>query len=146
MSETNTEDVRVECQATRDPAIRLFIAAALFLGFAAWCFYEGHILDKYEYKPYAEDINKFSTWALNYYGPFIFAPPGLVLALWGMLYLRRRLIAEVKQLDATQLKSKGILTLVHENGELKLDSWKLTNFKPLVAFVEMHVPDEKKKA
>ncbi len=153
---------RVEARATKDPAVRLFIASGMFLAFGLWCIYEAHILGKYEYKPFSEDINAWSSWVLNYCGPFVFIPVGLVLLIWGLVSLRRRVVADdagigyagknkiawdaITEIDAGRLKAKGILYLHHgENGILKLDSWKLTNFRELVTLVEQKVPRERMK-
>jgi hypothetical protein len=153
---------RVEARATRDPTVRLFIVSGMLLVFGLWCVYEVHIVGKHEHKPFSEDINAWSSWLLNYCGPFVFIPAGLVMVIWGMLYLRRRLVADdagigylgknkiawddVTEVDAKKLKSKGVLYLHHgKNSTLKLDSWKLTDFRDLVALVEQKVPRERMK-
>ncbi|MCD4825984.1 MAG: hypothetical protein K8S55_15450 [Phycisphaerae bacterium] len=153
---------RVEALATKDPAVRLFIAAAMFIGFGALCLFEVWIQGKYPYVPQAEDINKWAAWLTNHYGPFVFIPPGLVLLVWGVIVLRRRLIADEKgigyvgketvgwdsvtQLDASELKSKGIVTLQYgDEKSMKLDSWKLTNFRSLVSLLEQKVPADRQK-
>jgi len=147
---------RVECSAAKDPVVRLFIVAAMFIAFAVYCF-----VDKEE-PPAAWDfkhINEAASYALHAYGPYVFVPPGVVFAVWAVVFLRRRLVADVEgigyagkekipwgdieALDGTKLKNKGILYLHHGRGrKLTLDSWKLKNFRELVAFVEKHVPAE----
>lgn len=151
---------KVECRSTKDPAIRLFIVAIMFLGFGLWCFFEAHILGKYPYAPLsAENINKWFSWMLNYWGPFVFIPAGVAFLIFGILFVRRRLVADadgigyigkmrlqwcdVSQLDIKRLKSKGIITLNHEGGKLVLDSYKLTNFKNLLKLIEQKIPREK---
>lgn len=150
---------RVECAPTSDPLVRLFIGAALLLGLAAYCFYDGYMTDKYPYKPMSQDINAYFSWAFNHFAPWLFAPPGVV-ALWmGLAGMRRRLVADeqgigyagkapiawsaITRLDASKLQAKGLLYLHHDGGRLVLDSWKLRDFRRLVAFVETHVPKEK---
>lgn len=161
MSESSSGSERLEVQASKDTAVRLFIVAAMLIIFGAWCFYEGHIADVYEYKPFSEDINAWATWALNYYGGFVFVPPGLILAGLAIRSMSRKLVADsekirygsrtvawsdVTKLDASQLKSKQILDLeVTGDAEpLRLDGYKLQDFKEVVAFVETHVPGSAK--
>ncbi len=150
---------RVECPATKDPAVRLFILAGMLIAFGAYCFIDGYVLDKYPHKSLSEDINVWANWALNHYGPFVLIPPGILFAVWGVVFLRRKLVADangigyagrqqiawdkIEKLDASRLASKGILELYYGTAKpLKLDSWKLRNFKPLVAFVESHTSAE----
>jgi hypothetical protein len=150
-----TPGQRVEARAATDPAVRLFILAAMLLGFSAWC-----ILDR---KPLPqawdlEHINEVASFLTNNVMPFFLVPGGLVALVWGVVFLRRRLVADaegigyagkdkvpwhaVRKVDASQLQSKGILDLYHgeEEKKLRLDSWKLKSFKPLIAFVEAHLP------
>jgi hypothetical protein len=148
---------RVECAATKDPAVRLFILAALLLGFAVWCF-----LDRRQ-PPAAWDlghINEISSYLLNNWGPLLLAPLGIVALIWGVVFLRRVLVADeegigyrgkqkiawsdVTRLDASQLESRHILYVEYgDGGRLKLDAWKLRSFRELVAVVERNVPAEK---
>ena len=151
---------KVECRSTKDPAIRIFIITGMFLGFGSWCFLEAHILKKYEYAPLSwENLNKWSSWVLNYCGPFIFIPVGVIFLILGILFIRRRLVADqegigyagktklkwvdISQLDAKRLKSKGIVALNHEGGKLVLDSYKLTDFKNLLKLIEQKIPQDK---
>jgi len=151
---------KVQCHSTKDPAIRVFIIAAMFLGFGGYCFLDAHILGKYPYAPLSmENLNKWSSWALNYCGPFVFIPAGVVFLIVGILFIRRRLVADqdgigyvgktklkwddVSQLDAKRLKSKGIITLNYEGGRLVLDSYKLTDFKNLLKLIEQKIPRDK---
>jgi hypothetical protein len=150
-----TSGQRVEARAATDPAVRLFILAGMLLGFSAWC-----ILDR---KPLPEawdmdHINEVASFLTNNVTPFFLVPGGLVALVWGLVFLRRRLVADekgigyagkdsvpwhaVRKVDASQLQSKGILDLYHGEDEqkLRLDSWKLKDFKPLIAFVEAHLP------
>jgi hypothetical protein len=153
---------RVESGATRDPAIRLGIAAVMLMGMGLWCF---HDRGKYD-PPEAwdmEHINDAAKHVFNAYGVFAFTPPGVVLGAWALLFLRRKLIADqdgigyagkkkipwgnITKLDASQAKTKGILKLHYGSGKiLTLDNWKLTNFRELIALVESKLPPEKMKA
>lgn len=149
---------RVECPASKDPAVRLFILAGMMLVFGLWCFWDAFVGGKY---PYPDDgnINQVMKHYFNHGGGIILPLGGLIPLVWGILALRRRLVADaegigyvgkdrvawqsVTRLDATLLQEKGILKLHHGAGRpLALDSWKLQNFKALVAFIESHVSDE----
>jgi hypothetical protein len=83
----------------------------------------------------------------------------VIFLILGILYIRRRLVADadgvgyvgkaklkwgdVSQLDIKRLKSKGIIALNHEGGRLVLDSYKLTDFKNLLKFIEQKIPQDK---
>lgn len=154
----------IECEPNKDPGVRLLIAAGLLLGMGIYC-----IIDvargEYVYASPSEDINTFGKWAINFVGQFVLTIPGVVLVVWGILFFRRTCKADenglhyayfsktpvawedIEKIDATELKGKGILTLEVKDGrKVKLDSWKIDNFKPLVVFIEQHVPAEKIKA
>jgi len=158
MSDASSESdsTGVECPAAKDPAVRLFILAAMLLALGLYCLYDGHIKKAYPYEPFAEDMNAWLTWAFNYYGPFVFIPPAVVVVGIALLYLRRVMVADdegigykgktktawsdVQSLDASRLEAKGILLLNCSGGKrIKLDSWKLRNFRELVALVETKV-------
>ncbi len=158
---TETQPQQIECRATKDPAVRLFIAAGMLLALGIYCFVDAFIRDMYPHKPFAEDMNAWMVWAFNYFGPFVFIPPGLALTIWGVMFLKRKCVADaegisyaycnkeklpwsnVTRLDASQIK-KGILDLYYnDDRKLRLDSWKLTNFKTLIAIVEQNVPKDK---
>ena len=140
---------RVECPPTRDPAVRWFIFAAMLIGFASWC------LTDLRPPPEAWDmkhVNQAAAYLLNNWGPAAFFPLGAVAVVMAVRHLARKLVADetgigyghtriawdrFTGLDASLLASKGILCLEYDgNKRLKLDSWKLRNFKPLVAHVE----------
>ncbi len=158
MSEKNDtpRQERIECPPARDPAVRLFIMAGMLLVFGLWCFYDHYIMGHYQYPPDG-DVNKLAKYYFNHFGGIILPLGGLIPLIMGIRFLRRILVADaeglrypgnpaiawkdVKRLDATDLAGKGILRL--DCGQAKplvLDSWKLQNFKALVAFVERHVP------
>ncbi len=85
---------------------------------------------------------------------------GLIVAAFTIRFLSRKLVADergialggemiawsdVTELDATKL-AKGFLFVRYGPGKmLTLDSWKMQNFKRLVAFIDAHVPAEKQK-
>lgn len=155
MSESAETD-RVVCPASKEPSVRMFIFAGMLLVFGLWCFYDAFIAGAY---PYPEDgnINKLAGFYFNRVGGIAFPLLGLIPLFRGIALMKLRLVADdeavgyegkprlawtdVRRLDATDLKSKGILRLQRAAGKpLILDSWKLNNFKALVAFVERHVP------
>jgi len=155
MSENPPVD-RVECPATKDPAVRLFIVAAMLIGFGGYTVYDHYILGNYPY-PQPYELNPCLKYLFNHYIPFLLIPPGLVALIWGLRFLIRRLVADaegigysggqkvlwgdVKELDASLLKTKQILCLRYGEGrKLILDAWKLENFRDLVALIETRVP------
>jgi len=151
---------RLECRPTKDPAVRWFILAAMLIGFSVWCY-----LDR---KPAPPDdwglknINEVSSYLLNNWGPVVLVPISLIAIGMAVRQLSRTLVAdaegigygrnrtpwtEIKAIDARQLKRKGMLFLNRsDGGRLKLDSWKLENFRELVAFVEDKLPDAERLA
>ncbi len=150
---------RVECPAARDPAVRLFIMAGMLLVFGLWCFYDHFIIGHYPYPTgdQANDVNLLAKHYFNRIGGIVLPLGGLIPLFLGIRFLRRVLVADaegihmpgsptvawkdVKRLDATDLAGKGIIRLDCGRAKpLVLDSWKLQNFKSLVAFVEKHVP------
>lgn len=152
---------RVEACATRDPAIRLGIAAVMLIGMGLWCLH-----DSKKYDPPAawdlKHINEAGKYAFNAYGVYVFVPPGVVLGVWALLFLRRRLVADqdgigyagkkkipwgaITKVDASEAKSKGILKLQYGDDKvLTLDNWKLTNFRELISLVENKLPPGKMK-
>ncbi|MBS3820599.1 MAG: hypothetical protein GVY16_06795 [Planctomycetes bacterium] len=166
MSESNTQAAeasspdRVACSPNNDPGVRLFIAAGLLLAMGVYCVID-IMRGAYTYVSPSEDFNAFASWAFNFAGQFVFSLPGLVLLVWGVLYFRRTCVADaagihyayfssepirweqIERIDASQLKSKGILKVHATDGRhVTLDSWKLKNFKPLVSYVEQNVPVE----
>jgi hypothetical protein len=149
---------RVECPPARDPAVRLFIFAGMLLAFGGYCFLDAFIWGKYP-KPADGNLSDMSSYYFNHVGGIVFPLAGLVPLWLAIAFLRRPLVADaeglgyegspkvrwetVTRLDATQLQEKGILRLHHAAAKpMTLDSWKLTNFKALVAFIEQHVPSE----
>ena len=153
---------QVECPAAKDPAVRLFIFAAILIGFGAWCFIDGYVKEGPSLDE-IKGINQHFTYYLNHGGGIVFPIAGLVPLVWGVVFLRRRLIADdegvgyagkdklawsdVKSLDSSKLAGKGILKLLYvsEGREraFVLDGWKLQNFQALVAMVEKKVGGEK---
>jgi len=145
----------VECRAASDHAVRLFILAAMPLAFGIWC------LTDLRDPPKAWDmpnINDAAAYLLNNWGPVVFFPVGLVLVYFAVRYIRRVMVADeegigyvgkdkilweqVTRLDAADLK-KEIIVIEAGQRALKLDGYKLRNFRDLVAFVEKNVPQDK---
>ena len=143
---------RLECMPTKDPIVRLFILAAMLIGFGLYCY-----MTRTPYKPAGEDLNAFLSWVMGEYGPFVCIPPGVLVAMAAFLAARKRLVldargigyagqeqiawAAITAVDASRLQAKGLLFIHHAQGKtLRLCDWKLTDFKPMVAFLEAHLP------
>jgi hypothetical protein len=154
-----TAPTSVTCPASKDPAIRTFIMAAMLVGIGIWCWMDAVNPNIYPY-PKAwdiENINDAAGYAFNHWTPWVALPIGAFIALRGFMALRLVLTADadglgyagkdkrpwdkITALDASKLKDKGILTVEYEGGEeLVLDSWKLQNFRDLVGVVEANAP------
>jgi len=149
-----TTPAKIVCPPAKDPAVRWFIFAAMAIGLAIWCW-----IDR-QPKPTAwnfKHINEIADYLFNNWGPVVFAPLGLIATLAAIRQLKRKLQADeqtityagqslawgdIDKIDASKLTSKGIIVLHAADGSrLKLDSWKLQNFKELVAFIERKLPD-----
>jgi hypothetical protein len=146
---------RVEAPAAKDAAVRMFIVAFMLVGMGAWC------LTDMRKPPEAWDAkhaNQAGAYLLNNWGPVVFLPAGGLFGAWAVSMLRRVMVADaagigyagkpqtpwadIARLDASRFEDKGMLDLYDKAGKrIRLDSWKLTNFKALVAFVEQHVPE-----
>jgi hypothetical protein len=130
----------------------------MLLAFGVYCFLDAFIWDKYP-KPVDGNLSDLAGYYFNHGGGIILPLAGLVPLGMAIAFLRRRLVADaegigyagrakvrwdsVTRLDATELQNKGMLHLHHGAAKpMALDSWKLTNFKALVAFIEQHVPPE----
>jgi hypothetical protein len=157
MSEEQESPNRVECPAANDPGVRMFIVAAMCIGFAVW-----YYLDSNKAVPKHwdwEHVSEVAGYVTNAIMPYVLAPIGLLMIIWGIVYMGRKLIAddegigydgkqkirwnEFKKMDAAKLK-KGLLYLYYgpDEKKLTLDSWKLKNYKQLIEFVEAHLPRE----
>lgn len=157
---TETSADRVVCPARKDTAVRYAIFAALLIGFGIWCYMDRGKYDEPDWQAVSEDftkhINPVMGYALNHWGPYVFVPLGLILGVLGWASTRKTLVADpdgigyegkdkiswqrIEELDASELK-RGYLYLEVRDGEtLTLDQYKLQNFKPLVAYIEGHVP------
>jgi hypothetical protein len=162
MSEEQTTQsnhtTHLECPPAKDPAVRWFIFAAMMLGVSVWCFFDRR------QPPEAwdwEHINPIANYLLNNWGPVIFVPVGLYALFMAVRQLRRTVVAdaegiairggkrfawsEITKVDASKLKTKGIVYLFAGEREMKLDSWKIERFKELVRFIEEKVPVEAEK-
>ena len=152
-----TQVAEVICPATKEPSIRVFIMALLLLGFAVYCFIDQH---KYPYPSEFGLNNETIGYALNHWSPYVFIPAGIVLAGWGVVLLHRRVHANAKgigysgkemilwgdvmSIDATRLKSKGLIHIdTNKGARLTLDSWKIQDFRQLLEVVEKNVEPEK---
>ena len=146
---------RVECPPARDPAVRWFIFAAMMLGFGLYTVWEHYIRGDYPRPdPYA--LNPYLKYLFNHYTPYLLIPIGLVALGMGLRHLGRKLIADergiryggtevtwdqIERLDVSRLQEKGILCVRYGGDRtLKLDSWKLQNFRKLVGLVEANSP------
>ena len=155
MNENSAENktIQLECPSTAEPSIRCFIFAAVVIGFAIWCFTDRRPPpEAWDFK----HINEVFAYLLNNWGPVVFVPIGIITLAIGIKQLKSKLIADdegftytskskirwdqIKKLDSSVLKAKGILYLTIEDGnEIKLDSWKLQNFRELVKLIEQKV-------
>ena len=155
---TTEAPAAIECSATKDPSVRMFIFAAMAGGLGIYCFIDHYIKGEYKY-PVPYDLNDYLTHVFNRYGPMLLIPLGLVVLIMGVAALRRKLVADqegigyvgkvkipwsaIGSLDTAKFAKKGVLGLNYElegtPGKLVLDSWKLTNFRELVALVESKV-------
>ncbi len=153
----NTESGPLICPATKDSAIRLLIGAAGCLGWGVFCAVD---INRGEYKhtPFSmENINEWSSWAVNFYSQFIFIPAGLILVYLAIRSAKKVFVAdaeglgyqgkektpwsEVTSLDSKDLAKKQILYVrCGPDKKITLDGYKLHEFKALVAFVEDHTP------
>jgi len=153
---------RVVCPADKDPAVRIFIGAAMLIGFAFWC-----LAEKHQYAPpeawTREHINAAAGYVLNHWGPWVFLPVAGVLIVYALLTLRRKIEADDKGIsvnggqpipwsdfdgiDAALLPKKGILRLKRHNGEyVRLDRYKVKNFKALADLIEHRLGDVPEEA
>jgi len=153
-----TSPAKVQCTAAKDPAVRLFIIAAMAIGAAIWCWSDR--------RPYPEvwdfkHINDVAAYLLNNWGPFLFAPAAIVVALLAIRHLMLRAEAndegitlrnktlrwpEITRIDASELKKGTVVLETSDGSQMKLHSWKLRNFKELIAFVESKLPDVERVA
>ncbi len=155
---TQERDVptRVECPAAKDPAVRLFIFAAMLIAAGVWCFVDGYVRGL---PAKHETINEIATFYFNHVGGILFPLAGLAFLVWGIVFLRRRLLADEEgigyvgkekipwsafsSVDSSKLASKGVLRLRYESGGLQgtlvLDGWKLQNYRQLVTLVDQKV-------
>ena len=142
----------VVCPAAKDLVVRPVIFAVFLIGFGIWC-----ALDQKDHVPFDKDMNVWLSWAMNFYGQFIFTALGLIPLYFAIRAYRRKLVADeaglgyegkesiawsdVTGLDAGKLEAKQILHVLHGRDEqFTLDGFNLQNFAELVAFVEDHVP------
>lgn len=145
---------RVECPANKEPSVRMFIVAAMCLGYGAYALYE--ILSGAR-QP-GNEWYGFTLWS-GLIAPVV----GLVPLVWGVLMLRRRFVADAEGLGYVGdrkvpwsaiaklvLRGKGLFDVHYqadgETGVFKLDEYKLQNFAELVRLIETNAssaPTEK---
>jgi len=147
---------RVVCPSSHERAVRLFIVAGILIGFGVYCFVDAFVRGKYPHVRLSEDLNGWAEWAFNFFGTFVFTGLGVIPLVIAIASLNHTMIADaegigyvgktktpwssVVSLDASQLQKKQILSLECPGGRrIKLDGYKLRNFKELVAFVERRV-------
>lgn len=152
---------RVECPAVKgydNPAVRWMIIGIVAFGLGVYCLIDAFIVRKYPY-PEPFEVNQFARWAFNIFGTFFFIPAGILAVTWTWKLLKQVLVADqegigyagreqipwgdITELDGSRVE-KGLLVLKSgEDEKLVLDSWKLKNFRDLVAIIEQHVPEDK---
>jgi len=157
--QTSQPAERIECPATREGAVRMFILAGLLAAVAIWCVLDWGKFPKPDEPLGFPNFNKYAGFWFNHYGPFVLVPLAGLAFLRGRKLLRRVLVADsagigyaggpqiawssVTLLDTSVFAEKQILYLVHDNGKrFTLDALAFKRFKELVAFVEAHVPPE----
>ena len=144
----------VECAAAKDPAVRLFIVTAVFAGWGVYCYIDHYVKGLFPY-PDSSDLNKWASYLVNHYSPWICGPLALAALARGIVFLGRKLRADdagigyvgkaqipwsaIKSLDTSKAK-QGLIRLHYDAGgvprTLVLDSWKLRHFRDLVLLVE----------
>ena len=150
---------RIDCPPAKDPAVRWFIFAAMMIGFGVWTVYDHYVAGNYPYpEPYA--LNPYLKYLFNHYVPWLLLPAGLIALGAGIRQLCRKLVADedglaygrggnvrwddVEKLDASMLQKKGIIRLqCRDERTVILDSWKIQDFRDLVAFIERHIPPDR---
>ena len=158
-SSEGTEIQHVECPPAKDPAVRWFILVAMMLGYSFWCISDRRPLPK---AWVMDHVNDAAGYLFNNWGPVVLIPIGIIALVLGIRHLTRKLIANAQglgyagkkpilwnqftRLDTARLQGKGILDLYYGQGQkLTLDSWKLQNFRELVALVEKMLPQDVQK-
>jgi hypothetical protein len=155
----------VLCEAAKENAVKGFILVVMFLGFGLWSAYDisTGAYPVPETPLSLEHINDWGDLLFNW-GVAITAPLiGLIALVRVMRYRARKLEANaegigyvgketypwaaVTRLDASKLKAKDLLVLHIQPGSeeilLKLDGYKLTNFRALMKILETHIPQDR---
>ena len=150
---------KIVAPPARDPTVRFTIVALGAFGLAAWCAYDVFVMGKH---PYGSGVNEFLPWLANWGSIVVMPLVGIAMLAWILRVVRRPAEADaqgvgfvgkpkvawdrIERIDAPRLKDKGILDLYYDGGrKLTLDSWKLDNFKALVAYIERHLPADVKR-
>ena len=138
-----------------DPAVRAFIGVAMLVGFGVWCWLD---MSKAAYKPLDQDLNAWAYYWFNHLMAFLCPLGGLYFLVRAIQALRRVLSADaqglsvggrligwgdIRELDAGQFRSKGLLTLRLTDGkDVVLDAWyyQREGFREVVRALEQRVP------
>lgn len=157
MTDTNdkSQGSQMVSPASKDALIRPLIIAVALIGVGIWCY-----SDRSSYPaPEAwnvKHINDAAGYVLNHIiGPYLLIPLGVIFGIYALMMSRRKVVADehgigyagkdklswsdIKNVDASRLQDKQILYLEHVAGKMKLDGYKLDNFKPLVEMIEAKV-------
>lgn len=146
---------RVECPAVFN--VRIFIIAAVLTGFGLYCAWDAFLAKDDQGNPKYSREEDPGKYYFNVYGAGL-VPIGVVVAVWGVWMHRRKLIADSDgigyvgkpkiawdQVQRLVTRGKGLLDVHYSRdgnpGLLKLDSFKLQNFRDLVAMIETKTPE-----
>ncbi len=155
-SSDNPVATPVEARAATEPLVRRLGMVAILLGVGVWTILD-YLNKGYQY---GEGFNEHVRYCLNKFGIFVFAPIALVILVRAIVARSRRLVAdekgigyagkpqiawnEITRVDATRLKGKGLLTIIHGQGRTwKLDEYDWRSFRDVVAMIDLHVPGDK---
>lgn len=138
---------RVECVATKEPSVRVFVVAVLCIAFGLWNANDAFVNPKYS------GVNH----AFNVVAGVALPPLGLILLGYGVRMLRRRVVADAEglgwvgkekiawgQITRLVVRGKELFDVHYEkdgaSSVLKLDAWKMRNFAELVKLIESKTP------
>ena len=158
-SESNQLPTSVECPPDKDHLVRFYIMAVMPLVFGLLCIRDISFVGKFArpVEPFAwQTANAWISWAMNYFGQFVFTGLGVVLLVCAIRATLRVLVANesgigwkgghptpwesVTGVDTNKFASKKILYLLTgDDRRITLDYYKLRNYKELLQVVEQHV-------
>lgn len=142
---------KLVCPANPEPAVKKFIMAGLLLAWALYCAYDLY----WHANPLKPGDEHYE---FTYYTMLPAFPLAVVPLVWGILQLRRKLVADGEGLGFSQGNKvrwdsitrleplgKGQLEVHYtqdgRDGTLKLDSYFIKNFNELVRMIEAKRPD-----